>query len=375
MKHVTLLVAFLALGTFVSAQTYYRVGYLQTWDGAEWYDSLRMTHEFTDMLNRGHILDERLGADWRPRTRTIFSYDDMDRIDSLSILQWDIANTQWVNDELKTTLYNVDDQAAEHQVNVWNGSAWDPVERYVYDHDGSPYLMETLSQVWVGTWEDRARTVYSYDGNGNRLVARDDSLDVNMEWTTYSIDSMTYNGLDQEIMKAEWTDFLGDMIPVSLIETTYDTDGEIETRTTTLLFPFPEGFPIIHEERDPAGDGLLNQLFLMNNTPAPDGPIWELNFQWIYDAEPVMAVGEPNGQDVFRVYPNPATDMVTVATDVSGPLLVSLWNNVGQQVGVPRRISAAERTTFDLRSAAPGMYLVEVLSSAGVQRRAVIISR
>lgn len=91
----------------------------------------------------------------------------------------------------------------------------------------------------------------------------------------------------------------------------------------------------------------------------------------------VTAVTEPL-QDLFRVYPNPATNTLTVdfATATPGPATLRLVNLLGQRVQTltERRLAPGNHTrTLDLHGLSAGRYVLTVETPDGPQSRTVLV--
>ena len=91
----------------------------------------------------------------------------------------------------------------------------------------------------------------------------------------------------------------------------------------------------------------------------------------------VTAVTEPL-RDLFRVYPNPATNALTVdfATVTTGPATLRLVNLLGQRVRTlaERRLAPGNHTrTLDLHDLPAGNYVLTVETPDGPQSRTVLV--
>jgi hypothetical protein len=65
----------------------------------------------------------------------------------------------------------------------------------------------------------------------------------------------------------------------------------------------------------------------------------------------------------LRLFPNPASDRITISSSSKG--LLSILNLNGQQV--LHQTLTSPSTTFDISTLSPGIYVVKVVSSQGVE--------
>ncbi len=89
-----------------------------------------------------------------------------------------------------------------------------------------------------------------------------------------------------------------------------------------------------------------------------------------------ICITDPTGISVlenrmFRVYPNPASDLVTIKTNEAMNAEVSLINSIGEIV--KREIFVGNEIRLDVRSIAQGNYLLQLKTSEGISRKNISV--
>jgi hypothetical protein len=97
-------------------------------------------------------------------------YDSHQNEISQTYQEWN--GSAWVNDQLYTFTFNVNNIETGYAVQDWNGSAWVNSYQYVYTFDAHSNNLCNLSQTWNGSaWTNINQTLYTYDANNNEILS------------------------------------------------------------------------------------------------------------------------------------------------------------------------------------------------------------
>lgn len=164
----------------------------------------------------------------------------------------------------------------------------------------------------------------------------------------------------------------------------------LEQRNTIASEPASFTMPVQLRVRSAAGDTtvtVLNDRADQTFTLPARGPVTDVVVDpdnWILKTAEatvlpavITAVAEPL-PGLWRIYPNPATDALTVdfTTTTTGPATLLLTNLLGQRVQIKtdRSIAPGSHTrTFDLRRLPAGQYTVTVQTANGAQSGVVVV--
>jgi hypothetical protein len=75
----------------------------------------------------------------------------------------------------------------------------------------------------------------------------------------------------------------------------------------------------------------------------------------------------------INIYPNPASDILSIEHDLSGPLRVQITTTSGQLV-YSQQFPTSTRIDINIASFAPGVYLLEILSREGSLTKKIVLS-
>lgn len=83
---------------------------------------------------------------------------------------------------------------------------------------------------------------------------------------------------------------------------------------------------------------------------------------------------EERGRDFFQLFPNPTTGLLTLALDgITGHAEAVMFDAQGRQMGTTIRLDDARRHTMDLSKEANGLYMLRIVSDAGVVTKHVFL--
>jgi len=190
---------------------YYENGFRKTEVVSKWQDNnwSENNQVFFDYSN-GNLIEqlfyqwEDYDEIWIPKSRTLYSYSNFNKITQKLDFNWLQSQNKWVNDTLMT-----------------------------YEYDSVLNLIETNMQVWSGffdTWENNSQTLYSYiSGNNVEQIFSIWDFDY-LIWDIQRLTHFDYDTANQVIEKTIQlkSSFDRNLLNNSKIEYSYFADGKIK---------------------------------------------------------------------------------------------------------------------------------------------------
>lgn len=324
----------------------------QTWQGDAWVDWMRYTNTYTGALVTETLAEQWTGSAWINVSKTIDTYDGSSRLETSTSQSW--TGSAWVNSAKHTYTYDGSNDLTLVLSQNWGGSDWLNQTQTISLYDGSHRETSATTQTWnigLAQWDNQSKDEYEYDGSGNETLDRTSSW-VAAAWTVTDVDTMKYNGSDQNIQSVHWN--------VSLDELSRD---------------------------DYSYDGSGNLVMNIGYTKV--GPDWlpETRLVWVYTSVAVRVDGTELPEDfaLLQNHPNPFNPTTTIRYSLGRPNHVSIeiYNALGQLVRVledGNQAVGVYETTWDGRNssghdAASGVYFYRLKAGDFVQTRKMVLSR
>ena len=231
----------LAAGAYVNARRtlYQRNGngdpteqIIQTWSGTTWQNLERKVFLPTDQ----GFFEEITTQDWQGDAwlnRTFESYDFItgtNRPFRFQILNWDAAQSSFVNQAQFIYIYTGDGRLQETRFQLWNAQqfAWQDANRTQETYNGEGNNVESIVSLpgaAANTWEPSSRKLRTFTAEGLIATEQDDFYDtVNGGWQPQKRVNFIYGNMSLEVSKTEqvyqnneWVDFFRFL-------TSYDND-------------------------------------------------------------------------------------------------------------------------------------------------------
>lgn len=113
-------------------------------------------------------------------------------------------------------------------------------------------------------------------------------------------------------------------------------------------------------------------IFIHGTIEADIGVLGAFGYTSVYSKDPLVAyIGteEVENEVTFSVYPNPATDQVTITTDKADNIII--YNTLG--VKVLETVTPATTETIDISALSQGVYFVEVRKGSATRTQKLVI--
>lgn len=281
-----------------------------------------------------------------------------------------------------------------------NGPNWDTLYRRYFNYDVNDMLvedsvMENLNMTNV--WTIYQKFEYTYDVNGNITSLKTSNKD-NMSniYQPYEEVHYTYNSNDQmetavysyyneltTAMDLEYKDTFEYTTGFDFytkdtyymwddVNTAWEPGGYMERTLNTQMVPemasgyewdgtnFAQNFEE-HYTYNTTGNPIHDSIFLFTNGSIDDDPVYLIHYY--YEEYWDLAVDGKTAKSQISVYPNPVSDVLTIAGSGNEAMNLQLVNALGQTVKTARTSSAQGKLSIGDLTA--GMYWLTVTDKQG----------
>jgi hypothetical protein len=276
-----------------------------------------------------------------------------------------------------------------------NGSVWDTAGKTTYSYNAQNKVAEEVvyNKIITG-WEEAFKTTYTYDGAGNNTEV------MGYEWTGSAWaenwkDSNTYNANNKlstntymEYTGGVWENVYADSFGYSSTDYyTYNMSKEWNTDSVKWLYASLE-------ERHVGANGLPDSVYYSqwdedtqdwmrimisdwhyNSNDLPTNangiisfmgaelPVFQFNYYYEYYFD---AGVDKRARTTAAIYPNPATDKVTIEwkDKTADRTTLYVFNNMGQMVA-QQNIGATNKAEISLTGMQPGVYWLKAIAADG----------
>lgn len=281
---------------------------------------------------------------------------------------------------------------------VANGPNWDTTYRRYFNYDMNDMLVEdSVMENVAGVWSIILKYEYTYDVNGNiTSLKTSDNDNMSSTFLPYEEVDYTYNTNDQietavyayyneltTTMDLEYKDtfeytsgfdyftkntyYLWDDV-----NTTWELGGYMERTLNTQMVPeiaagyewdgtnYLQNFEEYYTYNT-NGNPVHDSIFLFTNGTLDEDPIYLIHYY--YEEYWDLGVDSKAPKAQISVYPNPATDMLSITSSRNEAMNLQLVNALGQTVKTARTGSAQGK--LSIGDLTPGMYWLTVTDKAG----------
>jgi len=288
------------------------------WKNAEWVNLQKLTYTY----DSNHQILTRVNESWLNNTwenvgRMTNTYNSMG--ERLTQLQEQWAGVDWVNYNLSTYTYDTAGNMLIYMNQSWQSGAWENSSRASYTNDTLGNPVTILYQDWSnGKWLNKQRITSIYNEYSNKIF----------ETFETAVDSLLVNSYRHRYY--------------------YDQRGNSEIGENDVW---------LNESWKP---GMIYSLTIFGNNKPQD----YISSVYRYSATfRPSNLGIDDGSQFaysFKVYPNPATNTVTISGTIEnyGSTVLSVYSVQGQLL-LQRKISQ-DKTLVDISSFSPGIYLFKL---------------
>ena len=324
---------------------------------------------------------------WVKSFQTNYTYDGSGNTLTSVTQTWDVPTLAWKNQARFNYTNNPDGTANVVTSQSWSGSAWTDASRTTYTYNTSKKVVTAVTEIWLGVWMNGTKQINTYDGSGyltNTLSQTWDFISstfknsnqinftnnpngtVNVEtsqtwsgsaWENSDRTTYTYNGSGKVLtaLTERWSS--GSWKSYSLETNTYDGSGYILTELSQLWDTGPAAWK---------NDSRSNYTNNPNGTASQivmqtwDGiSAWNNTQRLTFTYSSPTGVNETVKEAGFTIYPNPASDKITIKTINTFPgNSYSITDQAGKLILKGKLTD--EITSVDISNLNNGIYFVNI---------------
>lgn len=343
------------------------------------------------LLKTEDLYEEWNGVQWEYTTNSIYSYNFNLNEEEVYSYTWDENQSFWDPFHRILYTYNANVQLIE-QLNQSENGGWEDTGRYLYTYDGNGNLATSVHQFKSGNmWVNANKLEYTYDGNGNQIQAISQVWDSNNSlWVNSSKGVYTYNnGILTEELYESWDDQISMWLTDGKVLSTYDGSGLLVTKTSQLWenggwrnqskreYTYNNDGNLVKEEVS-NWDTNNNAWILVGKIETiynnDDLPYQETAQSWVTNAwqnvsrhtytYDVPQSTEELGAERLNVYPNPASDMITINLDENTQSTAMIYSADGRIVA--SHVFAGKVNRVPLNQLPTGSYFLQLTQGGKV---------
>ncbi len=336
---------------------------------------------------------------WMPGTREVNEYNQENLMVRYTRYDWDATTEQWVGDRQREYTYNAQNLLSLEVASNWDevNSAWIYSYRgeFTYLPDGQisvriTYIYDALSAEWIYS----SKSEYSYDPSGNHTQSKHLYWDtellhwVNLSLYEYSFDEPTR--FYQQIYSV-WRPDLNEWEPEERNDNYFDEFFNPESFEeyfwdTEILDWEPDEKTLFAYNPDYTLDDLILPYLLQADVPyfvnmlekveelywLPETDEWIHDYTNAYHYKPIDIVNvAENKESVFRVYPNPASNQITIeSTELTSTTSFALYDLQGRVI---LEKSFLQPVSIQVSDLSPGLYIYQVNCGNALETGKILI--
>ena len=353
--------------------------FFDLWQGGQWWNDFRDTYTYDARGNILTYLEESWnGGNWVNSDRIMNTYDNgRNLLIETQEQQW---FGEWDNLQKKIYTWNSSGELDSLLSQSWQDSTWNGHELHIYTYNGSGKIILDLWKYifWIGSdWLNGYLNSYTYDdiGNNTALIHQiwRDTAWGNLVRYTYS-----YNPAGRPLISSTdlWNNNSRTWSMSAKITDSYDENGFLVSDVTewidtaTGISSYHDRLRYINDQQGNSTDGIYEKWNGTGWQPAMgrllvySGPdtVWYFSSGYQYHAgfiSYVNGIKDITGTFPVKVYPDPATDKITIESDnFSSGLLMTLYNEDGFQVMT--RSLPQEKNVIDVSRLSAGIYTIRL---------------
>ena len=327
---------------------------VRSWDtvGGTWKNSAHFLYTFAGNNTQPETYTYQVWANnaWTNNGRQLYTYGSTS---VTTIQEWE--NNAWVNQTRHSNTQNGSGAITGSLVETWSGSTWENYERSTNTLNTDNQTTHTLRQTWnAGAWANASQTDYTY--SGNQLLQYTAQSWVTGAWvnTTRTTNTYTSWGGTETYLYEKWEN--NAWLNYLKYEYTYDTDHR-NSKRKELHWDVAQAAWQNASQTDytytPGGKRYQDTQQLWD-IPSP---AWK-NVQRItyyYLADAAMEEADAPG---LSLYPNPATDYITLRTEHYMGARLIVYDMAGHTMCQTEANTAETRINTEHLPA--GLYILEL---------------
>ena len=273
---------------------------------------------------------------------------------------WNADSKSWMLRYKTVDTYDTTGKTILAFTSLWNINSWTDEKKTVYEYDtNANKTVETFYIWWSDKWLNSSKTIYNYDVQGNALGE-----------TNFSWNSITQTWI--ESYKNEY-----------LLDNNFNISTEISYswNTSTELWEQSSKAECFYDLNtlvsDVFSNGILNVFGKHKLTSAKlysyDGTNWVFDglASTYFSTHDFQSGTKTVVEDAIKVYPNPASDVITFNVDKSiGQFTIQLIDLQGKIV---LNKTSNNNNALSIDKLSKGLYLYKILSDTKIYTGKIIV--
>ncbi len=326
----------------------------EKWTSGAWVTDSRETN-FYDV--NGHLINSRAqswnGVSWDNSFQMNYTIDPITGTTSQMVWQNWSAST-WVDFIKISYTYNSSKQVLTETTEMLVLIPSTSKKTYTYV---SGLLTNTLTQNWNGaSWDDKTQSAFTNNSDGNPTLEVEQSWD-GIQWNNSRQTTSTYNPSSKKIVTEvidDWT--ISVWVPSS--KDTYQYDGSgylINTLSQIWDAGITNWKDDLQSNFENNSDGTLH---IMTNQEW-NVSVWVNTNKLTLSYDPLTGSADLRNEEYLTIYPNPASDIITIKTNKS--ILGSTYIITNQTGNLVLKGKLNDETTVvNITSLVNGVYFLRV---------------
>jgi hypothetical protein len=346
----------------------------------------------------GYTVQKLNGSVWLNATKYNLSYDANNNLTIYSYQQWD--GLTWQNYYLNADSYDINNNQISSDSEFWDGNKWlivgqslltyntnnDCIENLSQDWDGSSMVntfrtirtsdtnhncISILGQTWDGSsWNDHWHDNYTYDTNNNNTTYVI-QIWQNNSWIITDSSYYTYDSNNNRTHYL-WKRWNGSVwLNENKYDYTYDANNNL-TGTICQLFKGSDWIDFYSEFKTYDADNFpLSSSYKYWNDAGTKITMADSSYYFFHSIYTGLNV---LNETSFTLYPNPATNKITISTKdiLPGENSLSIVGMNGlyiKQAGFQNQ----NLIEMNVSSLPDGIYLVKIKTNTGIRTKKLLI--
>lgn len=307
--------------TYKNSTTYNNDGKIvvdlwQMWDtlANNWVNDEQTTYTFdvnSQELEYVKIAWNSTLSSWGYVQKSVSNYDSTLLLTRV-IYDWNSVDSIW-EESSKTEFidYDFNQNLLELIVYSWNSSlsSWQKNARSVNTRDGSGKIVQSISYMWLGSWEYLNKLIYDYDVNGNNIHNYLYNWNVSV-WKPSREYFYDYDIYNQQIESRiyQWSQPLASMVEYNKSTRNYDLTGNVIEKIN-LIWDTSNSIWINDikwiNTYDLDNNKVQTFIYDWNNQSST----WD-NLEWQVLCSSITNTNEVQDFNDIEIYPNPSNGLV-----------------------------------------------------------------
>ncbi|NTW33330.1 MAG: T9SS type A sorting domain-containing protein [Bacteroidetes bacterium] len=322
--------------------------------------------------------------DWSNSVLRTFSYDANNNSTNYLHKVWN--NNAWENAYQASLIYNINNKRTSVLWQSWNSNSWYNDRQYTFSYDSNNNIVSSALQYWNNNiWENSLIYTNTYDVNNNNTSVMLQTWNDSTAWVNTSFDTLIYDANNNETSEINyiwdgnaWVNFLKRIYTYNFNNNltnilSYSWNNNVWDTSSQANYTYDSQNNLISSQYQTWHAGNWVNYALQSRTIDENNFTKDLSFlEWestgtkiirgyrtSYYFHKVMGIYNYSSLLNKSVYPNPATDLLTIETPFKST--IEIINIQGQTI-LKQQLQQG-KTELDVSELAKGIYILRMNSN------------